>query len=164
MTTTAINTEPNTPDNQQQQLARIKFRVSDGRTSTGEFDTNTTLSELRTFIESNLNMSRNNTEISQRIPAQVFDKESDARTLKDLGLTPTATLLLCNWEQRRQEAVKEKEIPKPKPKALDDDDLVIEDYWNVVNSKTYLYVYAAVIVALGIALTLFLTPSKKDSP
>ncbi|KAJ1887661.1 hypothetical protein LPJ66_009000, partial [Kickxella alabastrina] len=60
MTTTATTTEPNTPDNQQQQnqqqqLTRIKFRVSDGRTSTGEFDTNTTLSELRTFIESNLN-------------------------------------------------------------------------------------------------------------
>ncbi|KAJ1720553.1 UBX domain-containing protein 4 [Coemansia erecta] len=143
---------------------RIKFRVSDGRTATAEFASSDTLDDVRRLISSSLHLVPERTEISQSSPARTLDHTLDKQTLAALGLCPTATLLLCDWEERRAAAAAAAAAVTTTATATataDSDEEIAADSWQLISSTAYIRIYAVLVAALALTLALFLTPASQ---
>ncbi|KAJ2460655.1 hypothetical protein GGF42_000708 [Coemansia sp. RSA 2424] len=70
--------------------ARLLLRVSNGGTAVVEFDAKEVFSEVRAHVERELGKAV----IATTAPRRVLTDEDDVRSLVDLGLAPTATLLI----------------------------------------------------------------------
>lgn len=75
-------------------IARLQFKLPDGTSHTHEFPSNEPLQVVRTYISANLNLQFNNYFLSTAFPRREFTDNNNAETLADLGLAPTAVILI----------------------------------------------------------------------
>ncbi|KAJ1858010.1 hypothetical protein LPJ73_001964 [Coemansia sp. RSA 2703] len=142
------------------QRTRIKLRVSDGRTTIAEFAASATLSDVRQHIASTLHLSSQSTQISQSSPARTLGSDLDTQSLTALGLCPTATLLVCDWEARKPVSTVNAAATSANHAAAGDDEIAA-DSWNLMSSAAYMRIYAALVAAMVLALALFLSGDTK---
>ena len=75
-------------------VARIQFRLPDGRAQTRHFDPDDALSKLYDFVGQDLNVGFADFSLSTTFPSRQLDREDRAKTLRSLELVPTATVLV----------------------------------------------------------------------
>ncbi|KAJ2883301.1 hypothetical protein H4R27_002861 [Coemansia aciculifera] len=95
--------------------AHLLLRVSDGRTLTAEFDAMAVFSEVRAYVVKELGPAGIATMLP---PRRVLTDEDDGRTLAELGLVPTATLLVSVAVAVRTQKVSEPWFEWPAPHLL----------------------------------------------
>jgi hypothetical protein len=74
--------------------ARIQFRMPDGRTATNDFSSSETLESVHAHIKTNLNLPFTSYTLSTTFPRREFTDEDKCKSLLDLGLAPTAVILI----------------------------------------------------------------------
>jgi len=74
-------------------IARIQFRLPDGRSQTKQFPSDSPLSEVYNFVESELS-DRSQVSLSTTFPRRQLDIEDKTRSLKELQMAPSATILV----------------------------------------------------------------------
>ncbi|KAJ1948663.1 UBX domain-containing protein 4 [Linderina pennispora] len=79
---------------------KILFRISDGRVESGEFDVQAEFAEVRAFVEGIEGIPKGSLDIAEAFPRRMLGGDVDDKSLSDLGLVPTATLLV-NVSARR---------------------------------------------------------------
>ena len=78
--------------------ARIQFRFPDGHTANRQFKSSETLSAARIFV--NEHASLNNFTLSTTYPRRVFTDAESETSLQDLGLVPSAVLMVIPKSDR----------------------------------------------------------------
>ncbi|KAJ2093546.1 hypothetical protein IW138_000399 [Coemansia sp. RSA 986] len=76
---------------------RLLFRLSNGEAKEESFGKDAKFSTVREYIESTMGVVKSRSEIVLVRPWRVFDGDVDGRTLQELGLAPSATLLVRVW-------------------------------------------------------------------
>ncbi|XP_044264456.1 UBX domain-containing protein 4 [Tribolium madens] len=74
--------------------ARLQFRMPDGRTATNDFASSDTLASVHAHIKANLHLPFNNYTLSTTFPRREFTEAENSQTLLQLGLVPTAVILI----------------------------------------------------------------------
>ncbi|KAJ2400681.1 hypothetical protein GGI23_001887, partial [Coemansia sp. RSA 2559] len=74
--------------------ARLLFRQSNGETKEESFGRDAKFACVREYIESTMGVIKNRSEIALARPWRLFDASVDDMTLQELGLAPSATLLV----------------------------------------------------------------------
>ncbi|KAJ2763127.1 hypothetical protein H4S06_000267 [Coemansia sp. BCRC 34490] len=77
--------------------ARLLFRLSNGESREQSFARDEKFAIVREYIESTMGVIENRSEIALARPWRLFDASADDTTLQDLGLAPSATLLVQVW-------------------------------------------------------------------
>ncbi|KAJ2033414.1 Protein BZZ1 [Coemansia sp. S3946] len=95
--------------------AHLLLRVSDGRTLTAEFEARAVFSEVRAYVVKELGPAGIATMLP---PRRVLTGDDDGRTLAELGLVPTATLLVSVAVSVRTQKVSEPRFEWPTPHLL----------------------------------------------
>lgn len=75
-------------------VARIQFRLPDGRNQTKQFPADSPLSELYTFVETSVETGFSTFSLSTTFPRRQLDLEEKMKTLRDLQMAPSATVLV----------------------------------------------------------------------
>ncbi len=75
-------------------VARIQFRLPDGRSQTSRFEPDDQLQVLYTFVDENLTLNFSAYTLSTTFPRLQLDEKSRGNTLRQLGLVPSATVLV----------------------------------------------------------------------
>ena len=75
-------------------VARIQFRLPDGRSQMDRFDPDEPLEVLYRFVEDSVKPGFSRFSLSTTFPSRQLDSEDRGRTLRQLGLVPTATVLV----------------------------------------------------------------------
>ncbi|KAJ2721608.1 Protein BZZ1 [Coemansia sp. Benny D115] len=152
----ATRNQEESPPSAQSPAVRILFRVSDGRTKTGEFTQQTRLSEVRRHIVEALDLSKKEIEIMRQMPRHIMAVEDDDKTLHELGLWPTATLYICDLEERSREVAAEREKHSSEMRALKEEREMNEafdkDKYHVVSAKRFVQIYGAMAAALAVLI------------
>lgn len=79
--------------------ARLQFKLPDGSSHAHEFSSNETLQTVRNYIVSNVRLPFNNYVLSTAFPRREFTDVNNSDTLADLGLVPTAVVLVLPLNQ-----------------------------------------------------------------
>ncbi|KAJ1887576.1 hypothetical protein LPJ66_009040 [Kickxella alabastrina] len=87
----------NKPDCGKGRNVRLRFRVCNGATLSGDFPLDSKFINVRVFLEENLDRARENIEINLTFPHLILGSDVDEKTLKELEMTQTATLLVRFW-------------------------------------------------------------------
>ncbi|RZC35920.1 UBX domain-containing protein 4, partial [Asbolus verrucosus] len=74
--------------------ARLQFRMPDGRTATNDFSSSETLESVHAHIRAHLNLPFSSYTLSTTFPRREFTDGDKSQTLLDLGLVPTAVILI----------------------------------------------------------------------
>lgn len=75
-------------------IARIQFRLPDGRNSTKQFPANAPLSDVYKFVREDIETGFRGFSLSTTFPRKQLDNEDMNSELKSLGLAPSATILV----------------------------------------------------------------------
>ncbi|XP_063905511.1 UBX domain-containing protein 4-like isoform X2 [Zophobas morio] len=75
-------------------VARLQFRMPDGKTSTNDFPSTDTLESVHNYIKASLNLSFSTYTLSTTFPRREFTDDDKTQTLLELGLVPTAVILI----------------------------------------------------------------------
>merc|ERR1719369_1166930 len=75
-------------------VARIQFRLPDGRCKTNQFPAETPLSEVYDFVKTGLETQFTSFSLSTSFPQKNVDQEDQASTLKQLQMAPSATIMV----------------------------------------------------------------------
>ncbi len=80
--------------------ARLQLRLSDGRTPSRSFGVDATLRDVCAWAaeESGLGNAPDRVRLSVSFPRRVFDAADNPKTLRELGLVPSATLIVSTVE------------------------------------------------------------------
>ncbi|XP_014271750.1 UBX domain-containing protein 4 isoform X2 [Halyomorpha halys] len=74
--------------------ARIQFKLPTGEAKTHSFPPNTTLLQVRDFINNNIELSFSDYRLATTFPRREFTSDDDESTLLSLNLTPTGVILI----------------------------------------------------------------------
>lgn len=74
--------------------ARLQFRMPDGRTATNDFSSSDTLASVHAHIKANLNLPFSSYTLSTTFPRREFTQNDNDQSLLELGLVPTAVILI----------------------------------------------------------------------
>ncbi|EFA06551.2 UBX domain-containing protein 4 [Tribolium castaneum] len=74
--------------------ARLQFRMPDGSTATNDFSSSDTLASVHAHIKANLHLPFSNYTLSTTFPRREFTEAENSQTLLQLGLVPTAVILI----------------------------------------------------------------------
>lgn len=76
--------------------ARIQFKKPDGETEVQTFDSNETFVTIRTYVEENVIVASGIREfaLAMTFPRKEFNADDNAKTLLELGLVPSAVILI----------------------------------------------------------------------
>lgn len=77
-------------------ISRIKFRLPDGSSSIAQFSSSTTLEEVRQHVRQNINLPFSNFTLTSTVHNRPFTSEDNDRSLTDLGLVPSAILIILS--------------------------------------------------------------------
>ncbi|KAJ1801605.1 hypothetical protein LPJ59_000170 [Coemansia sp. RSA 2399] len=77
--------------------ARLLFRLSNGEAKEEAFGRDAKFACVRKYIESTMGVVKNRSEIALARPWRLLDTSVDDMTLQELGLAPSATLLVRVW-------------------------------------------------------------------
>ena len=75
-------------------MARIQFRLPDGRTRTQQFPAEDALAALYTFVSEKMDSPFTSFSLSTTFPTRSLDAMTPEMTLKQAGLAPSATVLI----------------------------------------------------------------------
>jgi len=75
-------------------VARIQFRLPDGRSQTKQFPAETPLSEVYDFVSTGLETQFTSFSLSTTFPRKMLDQEDKTATLKQLQMAPSATIMV----------------------------------------------------------------------
>lgn len=75
-------------------IARIQFRLPDGRSQTHQFPADSPLSEVYSYVEKELVGSSSQVSLSTTFPRRHLDNEDKTKSLKVLQMAPSATILV----------------------------------------------------------------------
>lgn len=75
-------------------VARIQFRLPDGRNQTKQFPADSSLSELYTFVDTSMETGFSTYSLSTTFPRKQLDLEDKQKTLRELQMAPSATVLI----------------------------------------------------------------------
>ncbi len=75
-------------------VARIQFRLPDGRSQMDRFNPDDPLEVLYRFVEDTVRPGFSRFALSTTYPRRQLDREDRGKTLRDLGLVPTSTILI----------------------------------------------------------------------
>jgi len=75
-------------------VARIQFRLPDGRSQTKQFPAETPLSEVYEFVSTGLETQFTSFSLSTTFPRRMLDQEDKTATLKQLQMAPSATIMV----------------------------------------------------------------------
>lgn len=75
-------------------VARIQFRLPDGRNQTKQFPADTPLAELYTFVQTEMETGFSTFSLSTTFPRRQLDLEDKAASLRQLQMAPSATVLV----------------------------------------------------------------------
>merc|ERR1719427_1156704 len=75
-------------------VARIQFRLPDGRCQTHQFPAETPLSGVYDFVKTGLETQFSSFSLSTTFPRRMLDQEDKASTLKQLQMAPSATIMV----------------------------------------------------------------------
>jgi len=75
-------------------IARLQFRLPDGRSQTKQFPAETTLSSVYDFVSTGLETKFSSFSLSTTFPRKMLDDEDKNKTLKDLQMAPSSTVLV----------------------------------------------------------------------
>ncbi|XP_047480343.1 UBX domain-containing protein 4-like isoform X2 [Penaeus chinensis] len=77
-------------------ISRIKFRLPDGSSSIAQFSSSTTLEEVRQHVRQNINLPFSSFTLTSTVHNRPFTSEDSDRSLTDLGLVPSAILIILS--------------------------------------------------------------------
>lgn len=77
-------------------ISRIKFRLPDGSSSIAQFSSSTTLEEVRQHVRQNINLPFSSFTLTSTVHNRPFTSEDNDRSLTDLGLVPSAILIILS--------------------------------------------------------------------
>ncbi|XP_068670845.1 UBX domain-containing protein 4-like isoform X2 [Montipora foliosa] len=86
--------------------ARLQFRLPDGSSVTNSFSADSTLDTIRQFISIHLGSNTSSVTLYTTYPRQELTEEDLVKSLSDLGLAPSATLVVA-LERAHREAVRQ---------------------------------------------------------
>merc|ERR1712059_185590 len=76
-------------------VSRLQFRLPDGRAQTKQFPADTSLAEVYTFVEAEvLEPTFGKFTLTTTFPRRQLDQEDQTRSLKELQMAPSATILV----------------------------------------------------------------------
>lgn len=79
--------------------ARLQFKLPDGSSHAHDFGSSETLQSVRNYILSNMKLPFSNYVLSTAFPRREFTDNNDSETLADLGLVPSAVVLILPINQ-----------------------------------------------------------------
>eukprot|EP00731_Ephydatia_muelleri_P027411 Em0019g284a len=82
------------PVSKEYTTSKLQFRLFDGKTLTHTFEALNTLEDVKSYIATNRTDSGAPYSLMTNFPKKVFTATDSRRTLKDLGLVPSAVLIL----------------------------------------------------------------------
>lgn len=74
--------------------ARIQFKLPTGSNITGTFESSSTLETLRTYVSENAQLPYRQFAMSSFFPRKDFTTADDNKTLLELDLVPSSTILI----------------------------------------------------------------------
>jgi len=75
-------------------VARIQFRLPDGSSQTKQFPAESSLSEVYDFVSTGLETQFSSFSLSTTFPRRMLDQEDKSKSLKQLQMAPSATILV----------------------------------------------------------------------
>jgi len=75
-------------------VARIQFRLPDGSSQTKQFPAESSLSEVYDFVSTGLETQFSSFSLSTTFPRRMLDQEDKTKSLKQLQMAPSATILV----------------------------------------------------------------------
>ncbi|XP_042878160.1 UBX domain-containing protein 4-like isoform X3 [Penaeus japonicus] len=77
-------------------ISRIKFRLPDGSSSIAQFSSSATLEEVRQHVRQNITLPFSSFTLTSTVHNRPFTSEDNDRSLTDLGLVPSAILIILS--------------------------------------------------------------------
>jgi len=75
-------------------VARLQFRLPDGSSQTKQFPAESSLSEVYDFVSTGLETQFSSFSLSTTFPRRMLDQEDKTKSLKELQMAPSATILV----------------------------------------------------------------------
>ncbi|KAG0719811.1 UBX domain-containing protein 4 [Chionoecetes opilio] len=85
---------PTPPSAPASNISRLKFRLPDGSSAISQFPAEAPLSEVRQYIEQNLDLPFSTFTLASTVQPRPFTPEDHTTSLRDLGLVPSAILAI----------------------------------------------------------------------